>query len=217
MFYRLILFFKLFVLSFKLPSFYQYIFSLTSPNVAQINDTLSLVIAGIAWVNSSRFSTPPLISFRGVTTGSVAKCWLFSQSIAGRIRKIISYFILTYITGERIENKQVLVNKSMPVVTSSGLQPGDVAFTIYLWFPHVILRPCELFLRIVLTLYMNENNHLIASLTHNSTEFHQALPQFEMFDANSCIWQNSELQRNVWFCNQKFVVPSEVSFYKPFL
>ncbi|KAM7436158.1 DNA-directed RNA polymerase III subunit RPC2 [Porites harrisoni] len=26
--------------------------------------------------------------------------------------------------GERIENKQVLVNKSMPVVTSSGLQPG---------------------------------------------------------------------------------------------
>ena len=173
--------------------------------------------AGIARVNSSRFSTPPLISFRGVTTGSVAKCWLFSQSIAGRIRKIISYFILTYITGERIENKQVLVNKSMPVVTSSGLQPGDVAFTIYLWFPHVILRPCELFLHIVLTLYMNENNHVIASLTHNSTEFHQALPQFEMFDANSCIWQNSELQRNVWFCNQKFVVLSEVSFYKPFL
>ena len=64
---------------------------------------------------------------------------------------------------------------------------------------------------------MNENDHLIASLTHNSTEFHQALPQFEMFDANSCIWQNSELQRNVWFCNQKFVDLSEVSFYKPFL
>ena len=33
---------------------------------------------------------------------------------------------------------------------------------------------------------MNEKNHLIASLTHNSTEFHQALPQFEMFDTNSC-------------------------------
>ena len=141
---------------------------------------------------------------------------LFSGYSAGRIRKIIahSYFILTYITGERIENKQVLVNKSMPVVTSSGLQPGNVAFTIYLWFPHVILGPCELFLHIILTLYMKEKNHLIASLTHASTEFHQALPKFEMFGANSCIWQNSELQRKIWFCNQKFVVLSEVSFYK---
>ena len=125
-------------------------------------------------------------SYPFVYIGHVWKCWLFSQAIAWRIRKIISCFILTYITGERIENKQVLVNKSMPVVTSSGLQPGNVAFTIYLWFPHVILRPCELFLHIILTLYMNEKNHLIASLTHNSTEFHQALPQFEMFDTNSC-------------------------------
>ena len=140
----------------------------------------------------------------------------FAGYSAARIRKIIthSYFILTYITGERIENKQVLVNKSMPVVTSSGLQPGNVAFTIYLWFPHVILRPCELFLHIILTLYVNENNHLMASLAHNSTEFHQALPKFEMFDANSCIWQNSKLQRHIWVCNQKFVVLNEVSFYK---
>ena len=172
------------------------------------------MIAGTARVNSWHFSTPALISFRGVTSGSVAKCWLFSQAIAWRIRKIISFFILTYITGERIENKQVLVNKSMPVVTSSGLQPGNAAYTIYLWFPRVILRPCELFLHIILTLYMNENDHLIASLTHNSTEFHQALPKFEMFDANLCIWQNSKLQRNIWFCNHKFVVLREVSFYK---
>ena len=170
------------------------------------------MIAGIARINSWHFSTPALISFRGVTSGSVAKCWLFSQAIAWRIRKIISYFLLTYITGERIENKQVLVNKSMPVVTSSGLQPGNVAFTIFLWFPHVILRPFEIFLHIILTLYMNENDHLIASLTHNSTEFHQALPKFEMFDANLCIWQNSKLQRHIWVCNQKFVVLSEVSF-----
>ena len=76
----------------------------------------------------------------------------------------------------------------MPVVTSSGLQPGNVAFTIYLWFPHVILGPFELFLHIILTLYTKENDHLIASLTHNSTEFHQALPKFEVFDANLCIW-----------------------------
>lgn len=27
-------------------------------------------------------------------------------------------------SGERVENKQVLVNKSMPIVTSTGLQPG---------------------------------------------------------------------------------------------
>lgn len=156
------------------------------------------MIAGIAWVKSWHFSTPPLILFRVVTSG--------------RIRKIISYFILTYITGERIENKQVLVNKSMPVVTSSGLQPGNVTFTIYLWFPPVILRPCELFLHILLTLYMNENNHLIASLTHNSTEFLQALLKYQTFDANSCIWLNSKLQRHIWVCNQKFFVLSEVSF-----
>ena len=162
------------------------------------------MIAGIAWVDSWPFSTPVLISFRGVTSGSVAKCWLFSQAIAWRIRKIISYFILTYITGERIENKQVLVNKSMPVVTSSGLQPGNVAFTIFLWFRHVILRPFEIF-HIIRTLYMNENDHLIGSLTHNSTEFDQALPKFEMFDTNLCIWQNSKLQRHIWVCNQKLL------------
>ena len=100
----------------------------------------------------------------------------------------------------------------MPVVTSSGLQPGNVACTIFLWFRHVILRPFEIFLHIIRTLYMNENDHLIGSLTHNSTEFHQALPKFEMFDTNLCIWQNSKLQRHIWVCNQKFVVLSEVFF-----
>ena len=100
----------------------------------------------------------------------------------------------------------------MPVVTSSGLQPGNVAFTIFLWFRHVVLRPFEIFLHIIRTLYMNENDHLIGSLTHNSTEFHQALPKFEMFDTNLCIWQNSKLQRHIWVCNQKFVVLSEVFF-----
>ena len=141
-------------------------------------------------------------------------------------RKIISYFILTYITGERIENKQVLVNKSMPVVTSSGLQPGNVVFTIYLWFPHVILRPCELFLHVILTLYVNEKNHVIASLTRNSTEFHQALPQFEIFDANSCIWQNSELQKTFGFIIRNLLfsvrclfvkININITFQKPFL
>lgn len=84
----------------------------------------------------------------------------------------------------------------MPVVTSSGLQPGNVAFTIFLWFRHVILRPFEIFLHIIRTLYMNENDHLIGSLTHT----------------NLCIWQNSKVQRHIWVCNQKFVVLSEVFF-----
>lgn len=30
-----------------------------------------------------------------------------------------------YLSGERIENKQVLVNKSMPIVSPTGLQPGS--------------------------------------------------------------------------------------------
>ena len=197
------------LLALNSPPFYQYIISLTSPNEAQVNDTLSLVIARIAWVNSWHFSTPPLISFGVVTSG-----FFLSLLLEVSFRKIISYFILTYITGERIENKQVLVNKSMPVVTSSGLQPGNVAFTIYLWFPHVILRPCELFLHVILTLYVNEKNHVIASLTHNSTEFHQALPQFEMFDANLCIWQNSKLQL---CCSQWGVFLRSFTFQKSFL
>lgn len=61
---------------------------------------------------------------------------------------------------------------------------------------------------------VNEKNQLTASFTHNSTKFNQALPQLEIFDANSCIWQNSKLQRHIWVCKQKFVVLSEVSFYK---
>ena len=40
----------------------------------------------------------------------------------------MSYIII--FAGERIENKQVLVNKSMPVVTATGLQPGKFAITI---------------------------------------------------------------------------------------
>ena len=158
------------------------------------------MIAGIAWVNSRHFSTPVLISFRGVTSGSVAKCWLFSQAIAWRIRKIISYFILTYITGERIENKQVLVNKSMPVVTSSGLQPGNVAVTIFLWFRHVILRPYE------------RERSFDSILNPQLDRISSGTTKFKMFDINLCIWQNSKLQRHIWVCNQKFVVLSEVFF-----
>lgn len=36
-------------------------------------------------------------------------------------------FLCSCFPGERIENKQVLVNKSMPVVTASGIQPGRAA------------------------------------------------------------------------------------------
>ena len=32
-----------------------------------------------------------------------------------------------WFSGEKIENKQVLVNKSMPVVSASGIQPGMAA------------------------------------------------------------------------------------------
>ena len=36
--------------------------------------------------------------------------------------------------GERVENKQVLINKSMPVVTASGLQPGMAVLSLLCTF-----------------------------------------------------------------------------------
>lgn len=36
--------------------------------------------------------------------------------------------------GERVENKQVLINKSMPVVTASGLQPGMAVLSLLFTF-----------------------------------------------------------------------------------
>ena len=92
-------------------------------------------------------------------------------------------------------------------------------FHIKDWAHNLVLiqRPGELgnglfFLHIIFTLPMNEKNHLIASLTYISTELYQASLQTEMFDANSCICENGKLQRNIWVCNQKFVVLSKVSF-----
>lgn len=46
----------------------------------------------------------------------------------------IFFFFFLSLLGERVENKQVLINKSMPVVTASGLQPGMAVLSLLLTF-----------------------------------------------------------------------------------
>ena len=44
------------------------------------------------------------------------------------------FFFFLSLLGERVENKQVLINKSMPVVTASGLQPGMAVLSLLFTF-----------------------------------------------------------------------------------
>ena len=66
--------------------------------------------------------------------GSQKPLYRLNQSDTKQSYIVSFFFFFLSLLGERVENKQVLINKSMPVVTASGLQPGMAVLSLLFTF-----------------------------------------------------------------------------------
>lgn len=106
----------------------------------KINPTWILIpIACQIWMPSRVFLEVLFIKFDYFLL-HVAFDWFAKTAVSSkpiRYKTVLPGIFFSFflsLLGERVENKQVLINKSMPVVTASGLQPGMAVLSLLFTF-----------------------------------------------------------------------------------